>query len=83
MKTIPNLKSLYIKVNDQDRIHSMLQVLSSLQFLNGIPVEHEQMFNDSFGSDTEPIDETIENQDIEHEDDQVKETIIDFLEKVL
>lgn len=66
VKTIPNLKSLYIKVNDHERIHNMLQVLDALEYLNGIPVEHEDCvgatkdkLNDSFGTD--PGEETINN----------------------
>ena len=60
IKTIPNLKSLYIKVDDHDRIHNMLQILDALEYLNGIPVEHEaarDQRNDSFCSDAEDYSE--------------------------
>ena len=78
LNTIPNLKSLYIKVDDHERIHSMLQVLDALEYLNGIPVEHEvtkDQLNDSFGTD--PGEETEQRSATgeREEDTEVKETI--------
>ena len=69
---MPNLKSLYIKLESEDRVNALMETLDTLEYLNGLPLEHEETAaeQDSFGTD----------EDFESE---VRETIYEFLEKVV
>lgn len=52
---MPNLKSLYINLTEEEQVDFLMQTLPDLEFLNGIPVEREDQEDDaennSFGTD--------------------------------
>ena len=60
LATIPNLKSLYIILEEEDQVDVLMKGLPDLEFLNGIPVEHEEVDDDdsdnSFKTDSEEGD---------------------------
>ena len=55
LATVPNLKSLYINLTEEEQVDFLMQTLPDLEFLNGIPVEREEQeedeANNSFGTD--------------------------------
>ena len=42
LKTIPNLQSLYINLHEEEQVDMVMNHLTELLFLNGLPVEREQ-----------------------------------------
>ena len=65
LKSIPNLKSLYINLEEEEQVDTLMRMMDDLEFLNGIPVEREEVGDgeeDSFRSDP----------DVEEEDDDIE-----------
>ena len=40
--TVPNLKSLYVNLEHEEQVDDLMKKMGALEFLNGIPVEHEE-----------------------------------------
>jgi hypothetical protein len=40
--TVPNLKSLYVNLEHEEQVDDLMKKMGGLEFLNGIPVEHEE-----------------------------------------
>ena len=60
--TVPNLKSLYVNLEHEEQVDDLMKKMVGLEFLNGIPVEHEEHSQgskeqDSFRSDAEEEEE--------------------------
>jgi len=43
---MPNLKVLFINLHEEEQVDYLLRTLASLQYLNGLAVEREALFND-------------------------------------
>lgn len=43
---MPNLKVLYINLHEEEQVDYLLRSLSSLEYLNGLAVERDALFND-------------------------------------
>lgn len=51
---LPNLKSLYTNLFNEEEVDILMRNMGDLEFLNGLPVEREQLHSDdSFGTDSE------------------------------
>lgn len=46
LKTMPNLKSLHISLYEEDQVDFLLRNLLDLEFLNGLAVERDALFNE-------------------------------------
>jgi hypothetical protein len=43
LKTLPQLESLYINLHTEDQVDMIMRVLDDLKFLNGLPVERDDL----------------------------------------
>lgn len=43
---MPTLKVLFINLHEEEQVDYLLRTLSNLEFLNGLAVEREALFND-------------------------------------
>lgn len=50
---MPNLKSLFINLHEEDQVDLVMRTLEDLDFLNGLPVERDILDSD----------EDLENED--------------------
>ena len=60
LMSIPNLKSLYINLEEEEQVDTLMRTMDDLEFLNGIPVEREEVGEeeeDSFRSDPDMDEE--------------------------
>ena len=46
LQTMPNLKVLYINLHEEEEVDYLLRTLSQLDYLNGLAVEREALFNE-------------------------------------
>ena len=52
LSVLPNLRSLYVNLEDEPQVDIIMKTLEELEFLNGLPVEREYLEEaDSFGTD--------------------------------
>ena len=46
LQTMPNLKVLYINLHEEEQVDYLLRSLASLEYLNGLAVERDALFNE-------------------------------------
>lgn len=47
LKTVPQLKSLYINLHQEEQVDQVMRALESLEYLNGLPVERDILDDES------------------------------------
>ncbi len=47
LNTMPSLKALQINLHEEEQVDYLLRTLVDLQYLNGLAVEREALFNDN------------------------------------
>ena len=46
LQTMPNLKGLHINLHEEEQVDYLLRNLPNLEYLNGLAVERDALFND-------------------------------------
>lgn len=60
LKSMPNLKSLHISLYEEDQVDYLLRNLMDLEYLNGLAVEREALFNEDEEQEDEQDEEDEE-----------------------
>ena len=47
LKTVPQLKSLYINLHQEEQVDQVMRALENLEYLNGLPVERDILDDES------------------------------------
>ena len=46
LQTVPNLQGLHLNLHEEEQVDYLLRNLTHLQFLNGLAVERDALFNE-------------------------------------
>ena len=66
LKTLPSLHVLQINLHEEEQVDYLLRTLTDLEYLNGLAVEREALFNEDEEDDEE---EEGDEQQQQHDDD--------------
>jgi hypothetical protein len=53
LQTMPQLKVLFINLHEEEQVDYLLRTLASLEYLNGLAVERDALFNEDNEEDDE------------------------------
>jgi hypothetical protein len=69
--TMPNLKVLFINLHEEEQVDYLLRTLSGLDYLNGLAVEREALFNEEDGEEGEDVEGSYNHgaEQLNHEDE--------------
>lgn len=53
LKSLPSLKSVYLNLYQEDQVDFIMRTLDNLDFLNGLKVEREILYDESSATETD------------------------------
>ena len=62
LATMPNLKSLFINLHEEEQVDLVMRTLEDLEYLNGLPVERD-ILEDQEGEESDDLGEQFEEED--------------------
>ncbi|CDW87543.1 UNKNOWN [Stylonychia lemnae] len=76
LQTMPNLKVLFINLHEEEQVDYLLRSLNSLEYLNGLAVERDALFNDE-NEDEQDQEGASPSQDqiLNNQEDQTQEDV--------
>ena len=75
---MPNLKVLFINLHEEEQVDYLLRSLGSLEYLNGLAVERDALFNEE-GEEEEMEETSFANPQInvEEENQAVEDVVVE------
>ncbi len=65
LKTLPALKSVYLSLYQEDQVDFIMRSLDSLDFLNGLKVEREILYDESSATETDEAGRSPPNRNVD------------------
>ena len=67
LRSLPSLKSVYLNLYQEDQVDFIMRTLENLDFLNGLKVEREILYDESSATETDEGGRSPDNKNVDNQ----------------
>ena len=73
LRSLPSLKSVYLNLYQEDQVDFIMRTLENLDFLNGLKVEREILYDESSATETDEGGRSPDKKNVDYQPMQIIE----------